>query len=55
LREVEIRASDVSAAIIAAAAAARPPKTIALSILDREGHEVFGRRKEVRRPGEVDR
>jgi hypothetical protein len=45
LREVEIRASDVSAAIIAAAAAAWPPKTIALRILDREGHEVFGRQK----------
>jgi hypothetical protein len=45
LREVEIRASDVSAAIIAAATTAWPPKTIALRILDREGHEVFGRQK----------
>jgi hypothetical protein len=45
LREDEIRASDVSAAIIAAAIAAWPPKTIALRILDREGHEVFGREK----------
>jgi hypothetical protein len=45
LREDEIRASDVSAAIIAAAIAAWPPKTVALRILDREGHEVFGRRK----------
>jgi hypothetical protein len=45
LREDEIRASDVSAAIIAAAIAAWPPHTIALRILDREGHEVFGRRK----------
>jgi hypothetical protein len=45
LREDEIRASDVSAAIIAAAIAAWPPKTIALRILDREGHEVFGRQK----------
>ena len=45
LREDEIRASDVSAAIIAAAIAAWPPKTIALRILDREGHEVFGRPK----------
>ena len=45
LREDEIRASDVSAAIIAAAIAAWPPQTIALRILDREGHEVFGRQK----------
>ncbi len=45
LREDEIRASDVSAAIIAAAIAAWPPKTTALRILDREGHEVFGRQK----------
>jgi hypothetical protein len=45
LREDEIRASDVSAAIIAAAIAAWPPKTIGLRILDREGQEVFGRQK----------
>ncbi|HTZ67066.1 MAG TPA: hypothetical protein VMB83_06305 [Roseiarcus sp.] len=45
LREDEIRASDVSAAIIAAAIAAWPPKTTGLRILDREGHEVFGRQK----------
>lgn len=45
LREDQIRASDVSAAIIAAAIAAWPPKTIGLRILDREGHEVFGRQK----------
>src|ERR1700693_1910128 len=45
LREDEIRASDVSAAIIAAAIAAWPPRTIALRILDREGREVFGRQK----------
>jgi len=45
LREDEIRASDVSAAIIAAAIASWPPRTIGLRILDREGHEVFGRRK----------
>ena len=48
LREDEIRASDVSAAIIAAAIAAWPPHTIALRILDREGHEVFGRQKAAR-------
>jgi hypothetical protein len=45
LREDEIRASDVSAAIIAAAIAAWPPHTTALRILDREGNEVFGRQK----------
>ena len=49
LREVEIRASDVSAAIIAAATASWPPKTVALRILDREGQEVFGREKSARR------
>ena len=48
LREVDIRASDVSAAIIAAAASAWPPKTIALRILDGEGHEVFRREKAAR-------
>ena len=45
LREVEIRASDVSTAIIAAAIAAWPPKTMELRILDREGREVFGRQQ----------
>ena len=45
LREDEIRASDVSAAIIAAAIASWPPKTIGLRILDHDGHEVFGRQK----------
>jgi hypothetical protein len=48
LREDEIRASDVSAAIIAAAIASWPPHTTALRILDREGHEVFGRQKAAR-------
>jgi hypothetical protein len=51
LREVEIRASDVSAAIIAAAVSTWPRKTIALRILDREGHEVFGREKAASPPG----
>jgi hypothetical protein len=51
LREVQIRASDASTAIIAAAMTAWPPKTIALRILDRQGHEVFSREKPVRRPG----
>jgi hypothetical protein len=45
LREVEIRASDVSAAIIAAAAATWPPKTVALRILDLGGEMVFWREK----------
>jgi hypothetical protein len=54
LREVEIRASDVSAAIIAAAVSSWPPKTVALRILDREGHEVFGREKAAGRPGEAE-
>jgi hypothetical protein len=49
LREVEIRASDVSAAIIAASIAAWPPKTHAVRILDHEGREVFGRQKAPRR------
>ena len=49
LREDEIRASDVSAAIIAAAIAAWPPQTIALRILDREGPRGF-RPAESRRP-----
>jgi hypothetical protein len=51
LKEVSIRASDVSAAIIAAAMAAWPPKTIALRILDSEGHKVFGRQKTARQKG----
>jgi len=49
LREVEVRASDVSAAIIAAAAATWPPKTVALRILDRGGEMVFWREKAGRR------
>lgn len=49
LREVEVRGSDVSAAIIAAAAATWPPKTIALRILDRGGEMVFWREKAGRR------
>jgi hypothetical protein len=43
--EVELQASDVSAAIVAAANLAFPPKTAALRILDREGQAVFERRK----------
>jgi len=45
LSEVEIQALDVSAAIVAAASLAFPPKTVALRILDREGQAVFERRK----------
>jgi|SRR5208283_4135734 len=45
LTEVEIQVADVSAAIIAAANIAFPPRTIGLRILDHEGHEVFGRQK----------
>jgi hypothetical protein len=45
LSEVEIQASDVSAAIVAAANLAFPPKTVALRILDREGQAVFERCK----------
>ena len=51
LREVEIRASDVSAAIIAASMAAWPPKTIELRILDRDGQKVFERQKSARQKG----
>jgi hypothetical protein len=45
LSEVEIQASDGSAAIVAAANLAFPPKTVALRILDREGRAVFERHK----------
>ena len=49
LREVEIRAADLSAAIVAAANIAWPPRTIGLRILDGEGREVFKRQKADRR------
>ena len=45
LKEVDIEASDVAAAIIAASKLEWPPKTIGLRILDREGREVFGRQR----------
>ena len=45
LSEVEIQALDVSAAIVAAANRAFPPKTVALRILDGEGQAVFERHK----------
>jgi hypothetical protein len=43
--ELEIHASDASGAIVAAAKIAMPPRTIGLRILDRDGHEVFNRRR----------
>ena len=43
--ELEIQASDASGAIVAAAKIAMPPRTIGLRILDRDGHEVFSRRR----------
>jgi len=49
LTEVEIQAADASAAIVAAANIAWPPRTIGLHIFDHEGREVFGRQKADRR------
>ncbi len=49
LTEVEIQAADASAAIVAAAEIAWPPRTIGLRILDGEGREVFARQKADRR------
>jgi hypothetical protein len=45
LTEKNIEAADTSAAIIAAANTAWPPRTIGLRILDRDGREVFAREK----------
>jgi hypothetical protein len=45
LTEVEIQVADASAAIVAAANLAWPPRTIGLRILDGEGREVFARQK----------
>jgi hypothetical protein len=45
LTEKRIEAEDASAAIVAAASAKWPPRTIGLRILDREGREVFARQK----------
>jgi hypothetical protein len=45
LKEVGLEAADVSGAIVAAATLSFPPKTIGLRILDRDGREVFARRK----------
>jgi hypothetical protein len=49
LREVEIDATDLSTAIIAAANITWPPRTIGLRILNREGDEVFSRQRTNRR------
>ena len=49
LTEVEIQAADVSAALVAAANIAWPPRTIGLRILDHEGREVFARQRANRR------
>ena len=51
LTEVEVQVADVSAAIVAAANVAWPPRTIRLRILDGEGREVFRRQKSDRRKG----
>jgi hypothetical protein len=45
LKEVEIQASDVSAAIVTVTNMTWPPQAIGLRILDREGHEIFARQK----------
>jgi hypothetical protein len=45
LKEVGVEVADISAAIVAAANLTMPPKTSGLRILDREGREVFARRK----------
>ena len=43
--EVEIQASDASAAIVAAAKIAMPPRPIGLRILDSDSREVFSRQR----------
>ena len=45
LNELEIGATDVSAAIVSAARLALPPKTVAARILDHENQIVFERHK----------
>ena len=51
LMEVDIQVADASAAIVAAAHLAWPPRTIGLSVLDGEGREVFARQKADPRAG----
>jgi hypothetical protein len=55
LTELEIQPSDASAAIIAAAKIAMPPRTIGLRILDTEGREVFSRRRAIAQGSANDR
>jgi hypothetical protein len=55
LTEVEIQAADGSAAIVAAANLAWPPRAIGLRILDGGGSEVFARQKADRRAGTTTR
>ncbi len=45
LNEVEIRATDVSVAIVSAARVTFPPKTVAVRILDHESQVVFERHR----------
>lgn len=54
LDEVQIEASDASAAIIAAACAAWPPQTKELRVLDRNGRQVFERKANGRQPSRGD-
>ena len=49
IAEVEIRATDVSVAIVSAARLTFPPKTVAVRILDHESQVVFERHKADRR------
>ncbi len=49
LNEVEIRATDVSVAIVSAARLTFPPKTVAVRILDHGSQIVFERHKADRR------
>ena len=49
LNEVDIQATDVSDAIVAAARLKFPPKTVAVRILDGESRIVFERRKSAKR------
>jgi len=49
MTEVEIQVADASAAIVAAANLAWPPRAIGLRILDGQGREVFARQKADRR------
>ena len=51
LTEVEVQVADVSAAIVAAANVAWPPRTIGLRTLDSRGREVFRRERYDRRKG----